>query len=111
MLFALADLTLVPSVWHENSPVAIYDSFLSGTPVVGSRLGGIPEFIRDGETGYLFPAGDTQALAEAIVAHFSRPPLERRLMRRRCIEEVRTRLTLDHHIQGLTGVYEEVLSS
>lgn len=111
MLFALADLALVPSVWHENSPVTIYDSFLNGTPVVGSRLGGIPEFIRHGETGYLFPAGDAQALAESIITHFARPPVERRLMRRRCVEEVRTHLTLDQHIAGLTGVYQEVLSS
>jgi glycosyltransferase involved in cell wall biosynthesis len=111
MLFALADLTLVPSVWHENSPVTIYDSFSNGTPVVGSRLGGIPEFIRDGETGYLFPAGNPEDLAETVIAHFARPPVERRLMRRRCVEEVRTRLTLENHIQGLTRVYQEVLSS
>jgi glycosyltransferase involved in cell wall biosynthesis len=109
-LFALADLTIVPSVWHENSPVAIYDSLVSGTPVVGSQFGGIPELIRDGETGYLFTAGNAEALAEAIILHFSRPPVERRIMRRRCVEEVRTQLTLDHHIQGLTNVYQEVLS-
>ena len=110
-LFALADLTLVPSVWHENSPVTIFDSFQTGTPVVGSQLGGIPELIRHGETGYLFPAGDAAALAETIIAHFARPPLERRLMRQRCVEQVRTRLTLDNHLQGLLNVYEEVLGT
>jgi len=108
-LFALADLTVVASVWHENAPVVIYESFQAGTPVVGSDLGGIPELIRAGETGYLFPAGDAGALSEAIVAHLARPAMERRRMRRQCAEEMRARLTLDNHIAGLTDVYEEVL--
>ncbi len=109
-LFALADLTIVASVWHENSPVVIYESFQAGTPVVGSQFGGIPELIEHGETGYLFSAGDAVALAESLAAHFSRPPLQRRRMRPRCVKEVRTRLTLKNHIEGVRQVYEEALS-
>lgn len=108
VVFALADLTVVPSVCHENSPVVIYDSFQSGTPVVGSQFGGIPELIRHGDTGYLFPVNDPAALAEAVIAHFSRPALERRRMRQRCVAEVRTRLSMEQHLQGLMKVYEEV---
>lgn len=111
ILFALADLTLVPSVWHENSPIVIYESLHAGTPVVGSRLGGIPELIKDNETGYLCEVGDPAALAEAIAHHFSRSALERRLMRRRCVEAARTQLTLESHIQGIMKVYQEVLRS
>jgi glycosyltransferase involved in cell wall biosynthesis len=110
-LFALADLAIVASVWHENAPVVVYESFQAGTPVVGSDFGGIPELIRAGETGYLFPVGDAGALTEAVVAHLTRPAMERRRMRRQCVEEVRTRLTLDNTIAGLTGVYREVLAA
>jgi glycosyltransferase involved in cell wall biosynthesis len=88
----------------------IYESFQAGTPVVGSQFGGIPELIQDGETGYLFSAGAPAALAESIAAHFSRPPLQRRRMRPRCVREVRTRLTLKNHILGLRQVYQEALS-
>jgi glycosyltransferase involved in cell wall biosynthesis len=109
-LFALADLTIVASVWPENSPVVIYESFQAGTPVVGSQFGGIPELIRSGETGYLFPVSAPLALAEAIALHFSRPSLERRRMRQRCVEEVRTRFALDNHIRELKTVYQEVLN-
>lgn len=110
-LFAVADLTLVPSVLHENSPIVISDSFQTGTPVVGSRFGGIPELITHGETGYLFPVGDAEALSETVVGHFSRPAWERRRMRQRCIQQVRTELTMERHMQELMKVYREVLSN
>jgi len=110
ILFAMADLTIVASTWHENSPVVIFESFQAGTPVVGSHFGGIPEFVRDGDTGYLFPMGDSAALAEKILSHFARPAFERRRMRQRCVREVRTRFTLENHIRGLERVYLEVLN-
>jgi glycosyltransferase involved in cell wall biosynthesis len=110
-LFAVADLTIIPSVSHENSPVVIYENFHVGTPVVGSAFGGIPELIRDGETGYLFPVGDATALAERVTHHFARPAHERRRMRQSCVREVRTRLTLEKHIEGTLQVYQEVLGN
>ncbi len=110
-LFAAADLTILPSICHENSPVVISESFHVGVPVIGSRIGGIPELIRDGDTGYLFPVGDPAALAETIHRHFARPVFERRRMRLRCVQEVRTRFTLDRHLQALEEVYLEVLRS
>jgi len=108
-LFAVTDLTLVLSVCHENSPVVIYESFQVGTPVVGSAFGGIPELIREGETGYLFPVGDAAALAERVILHFARPAYERRRMHQRCVEEARMHLTLEKHIEGILQVYREVL--
>lgn len=110
-LFAAADLTIVPSIWHENSPVVIAESFHVGTPVVGSRIGGIPELIRHGDTGYLFHVGDPAALAETLRRHFARAAVERRRMRLRCVQEVRTRFTLQKHIQALKEVYLEVVRS
>lgn len=110
-LFAAADLTITPSVWHENSPVVIYENFQVGTPIVGSDFGGIPELIRDGKTGYLFPVGDAAALAEKVIRHFARPALERRRMRQDCVREARTRLALEQHIEGTLQVYREVLGN
>ncbi len=109
-LFAIADLTLVPSVWHENSPVVIYESFQSGTPVIGSNFGGIPELVHPGETGYLISTGDSQALAQAILAHFQRTPLERRRMRQACIQHVRTALALETHLDAIEALYQEMLA-
>ena len=107
-LLRVADLMLVPSVWHENSPVVIYESFQLGNPVVGSEFGGIPELIDHGETGYLFTVGDATALADQVVFHFARPAYERRRMRHRCVEKAHTQLSLEKHITGLLLIYREV---
>ncbi|MCB9139759.1 MAG: glycosyltransferase [Caldilineaceae bacterium] len=107
-LFALADLSLLPSIWPENSPVTIFENYQAGTPVAGSRIGGIPELIDHGRTGYLTPYGDPAALADAVVEHFTRPAVVRRRMRRACLETVRTEFSLDQHLDALQAVYAEV---
>jgi len=108
-LFGAADLTLAPSVWHENSPVVIYENFQMGTPVVGSAIGGIPELIDEGRTGYLFPPGDAATMAAKVSQHFRRPAWERRQMRHACVQRACCDLTLPRHLDGLQAVYAEVL--
>jgi len=83
---------------------------LSGTPVLGSDMGGIPELVREGETGYLFPVGDAGALAEKVILHFARAPLQRRRLRQRAFEYAHGHLTMDGHVEALLGVYAEVLA-
>lgn len=60
-----ADLLVVPSL-SEGLPVVIMEAMASGVPVVASRVDGIPELVRDGETGLLVPPSDPDALADAI---------------------------------------------
>ena len=61
-----AKLTVVPSEWYEVSPYVILQSFDLGIPVVGSRIGGIPDLVVDGYNGKLFESGNSLALAKAI---------------------------------------------
>jgi glycosyltransferase involved in cell wall biosynthesis len=61
-----ASFAVVPSEWYENLPYSVLEPFALGRPVVGARIGGIPELVRDGETGRLFPSGDALALAAAL---------------------------------------------
>lgn len=109
-LFAAADISLVPSVWPENSPVVIYENFQMGTPVVGSAIGGIPELI-DEQTGYLFAPNDVDGMVARVVEHMQRPPVERRRMRQACAAAGRTRWTLDRHLDLLEAVYADVLGT
>ena len=108
-LFAAADLTLIPSICHENSPVTIYESFQVGTPLIGSEIGGIPELIRNGETGYLFPTGDAEMLAARVLAFFALPPEERRAMRRRCFAQTQHDLTLERHVHNMLALFDEAV--
>ena len=48
------DLCVVPSLWLETGPLVVLESFAAGVPVLGSRLGGIAELVRDGVDGLLF---------------------------------------------------------
>ena len=57
---------IVPSECHENAPLALLEGYAAGRPVIGSRIAGIPELVREDETGILYPVGDADALAEAL---------------------------------------------
>lgn len=65
-LLRALDVLVMPSTHHEGIPQIGLQALATQTPVVGSDAGGIPEIIRDGETGRIFPAGDAPALAAAI---------------------------------------------
>jgi len=107
-LYAASDLTLSPSIWHENSSVVILQSHQVGTPVVASRIGGNPELVAADQTGYLFTPGDPAALAQQVARHFAKAPHERRAMRRSCVESVRTQWSLDQHLDQHLAIYHQV---
>jgi glycosyltransferase involved in cell wall biosynthesis len=57
---------VVPSECNENAPLALLEGYAAGRPVIGSRMAGIPELVREGETGALFAAGQVEALAASL---------------------------------------------
>jgi len=58
---------VLPSEWYENNPKTVLESFALGKPVIGSRIGGIPELVIDEITGYTFEVGNVEDLKEKIV--------------------------------------------
>jgi len=60
------DVLVVPSLWHENSPLVILEAQRAGVPVIASRVGGTSELIREGENGFLFERGDDGELARVL---------------------------------------------
>jgi glycosyltransferase involved in cell wall biosynthesis len=104
---AEALFTVVPSRWYDNAPLSIYESYLHGTPVVASRIGGIPEQVIDGQTGLLFLPDSATALAEALRWMLSdRRRLEEMGGRARAwvVEEC----SLEHHLQRLLELFRSV---
>ncbi|MDD3014114.1 MAG: glycosyltransferase family 4 protein [Candidatus Gastranaerophilales bacterium] len=59
-------LVVVPSTWYENSPHVILEAFALGKPVLGARIGGIPEYIEEGISGMLYEYNDVDELTEKI---------------------------------------------
>jgi glycosyltransferase involved in cell wall biosynthesis len=61
-----ARAVVLPSEWYENAPMSILESYALGKPVIGADIGGIPELIRDQETGFIFHSASEHALAEIL---------------------------------------------
>jgi len=75
-----SDLFLLPSE-AESFGMAALEAMASEAPVIGSRAGGMPEVVIDGETGFLLPVGDVAAMAERSIEILTNPDLQRRLGR------------------------------
>ena len=61
-----AKCSIYPSEWYENCPFSVIESQVYETPVLASRIGGIPELIQEGKTGELFTAGDVNDLESKL---------------------------------------------
>jgi len=57
---------VLASQWYENAPISILEAYAFGKTVIGANIGGIPEMIVDGQTGFLFESGDVEELAEQM---------------------------------------------
>ncbi len=66
-LIASVRYSVVPSVWYENAPYAVLESFAAGTPVLGSDIGGVSELIRAAATGITFNPKDRHDIASALL--------------------------------------------
>jgi glycosyltransferase involved in cell wall biosynthesis len=68
-----AQVSIVPSLWYENLPNVILESYASGTAVVASNLGSIPQVVIHEKTGFLFEPGNPDDLAERVAYCLSNP--------------------------------------
>ena len=104
-LIANADCAVIPSEWDEPFGLTVVESLALGTPVVASRVGGIPELVTEGEDGLLVAPGDPQQLGSAIrkLTESSRTSSE---MGRNGRLKVERDFDKDSHYRKLLAVYE-----
>jgi len=102
------DVFALPSRF-EGLPLCFAEAMACGLPVVGTDVVGVNEIVVDGETGYLVPSDDHEALAERIVELLRDEDLRRRMGEagRRRVEE---HFSIPRMIADITRVYEDVLS-
>lgn len=68
-----AKFVIIPSIWHENFPYVILQSFAYGKAVIGSNRGGIPELVKDNEFGYVYEALNSKELSEKMLLLWNSP--------------------------------------
>ncbi len=95
---------VVPSVWHENSPMVIYQSFATGKPVIGSRQGGIPDLIDHNVNGLLFEATNVPQLAEQMHTIAKNPEIYGRQARLKAEKEY----TPNIHYRRILQIYNDL---
>jgi glycosyltransferase involved in cell wall biosynthesis len=66
LVFERIDITVMSSLYKEGLPNVLLESMSMGVPAVSTNLGGVPEVVIDGETGFMVAPGDSDTLAEAI---------------------------------------------
>jgi glycosyltransferase involved in cell wall biosynthesis len=103
-----AAFSIVPSEWYENYSMSVIESLACGTPVIGSRIGGIPEQIIDGTNGLLFEMGRSDSLAEKI-RYMIQNPEELARMSRSTRQLVETVNDPENHYQETMQIYESVM--
>jgi glycosyltransferase involved in cell wall biosynthesis len=105
MVLASADVAVLPTLWYEASPLTIDEFFAAGLPVVASKIGAMPEKIRDGVDGLLFPAGDVAALHSTLLSLYED---KRRLRTLRA--NIRPPQTLAWHVEQMMTLYQSVVT-
>jgi glycosyltransferase involved in cell wall biosynthesis len=105
-LLRSAAVSVLPSRCHENQPLLVLESLACGVPVVGTKLGGVPELIRQGVDGDLVAPNAPDELADRIGAILSDP---RRAyeMGQAGREKMDQEFSPSRHLQRLDGIYEE----
>jgi glycosyltransferase involved in cell wall biosynthesis len=94
-------------MWAEAAGLVIVEALASGLPVLASAIGGIPEFVKDGTNGYLFPAGDSHALANRVERLLADPDLLS-AMKTRARTVAVDRFSIPARLSEFIGMYRDV---
>jgi glycosyltransferase involved in cell wall biosynthesis len=104
-----AQFMVLPSICYENSPRTIVEAFASGLPVIASRLGALPDIVRDSVTGLLFEPGSAADLARKM-AWASANPAQMMRMGQAARAEYEARYTPERNYAMLMDIYEDAIS-
>jgi glycosyltransferase involved in cell wall biosynthesis len=101
--------SILPSEWYENLPMSILEAFALERPVIGARIGGIPELVKDNVTGLTFEPCNISDLRKKISYLLNNPDLANYMGRqaRKLVEE---EFSADVHYERLLSVYQQAIA-
>lgn len=104
---AQASVFVLPSLYREGLPTSILEAMWAGLPVVASRVGGVEELVRDGETGWLVPPGEVELLAERLAQLLADAALRQQLGQR-AREHVQRHHTMQAMVDGHLHAFQNL---
>jgi glycosyltransferase involved in cell wall biosynthesis len=102
-----SDVFVLSSRW-EGNPMSVMEAMAAGLPVVSTAVGGVPELVREGETGLLVPSEDAAALAQAMQALVD-DPVRRQAMGAAARRHAVAHFDIRHTVRGYEQLYESLL--
>jgi glycosyltransferase involved in cell wall biosynthesis len=107
--FSQASVLVLPTL-EDNCPMVVLEAQAAGVPVIATNVGGIPDLISDGETGFLFQPNDIRKLRELIQAVISNQALSKKIAdsaRKLARNNYHPKIVASHHLE----IYREVLDA
>lgn len=102
-----ADVVVLPSL-SEGTPTVMFEALVCKTPLIASRVGGIPEILRHGETGYLIHPGNAQAIADAVVYLLKNDEIRNKIAING-YELIKNRYTTDKTVDKILAVWAAIM--
>lgn len=99
------DVAVTPSIWYENSPIAILEAHTAGTPVVTADIGGMAELVRDGVDGLHFRYNNAADLTRVLQRLIDEPDLLPRLR-----SGIQQPYSVDQEMTHLLRIYHQVVA-
>lgn len=107
--YAALDAFLLPS-GNEGTPVTAIEALAAARPVVATRVGGLPDVVRDGTDGFLTEVGDVDALVDAL-ERLARDPEQRAAMGAQARERVIERYAVERLVDDVDALYRSLLAA
>lgn len=100
-----ARAVVLPSEWYENAPLSVLEAYALGKPVIASSMGGLPELVAHGETGWIFDAGRVDELAALLASVRALPDAEVKAAGQRARDRVSTQFSPERYLENIGRVY------
>lgn len=108
-LMQRAKYLVIPSLWYENNPVIVMEAYSVGVPVIGSRVGGIPEIVIDSETGYLVNFSRKELARSQLSSALDLNQDEYNRLSANAARFYEAHFTVETHVTKLISIYEKLL--
>lgn len=103
-----ARFSVLSSEWRENMPYSGLESLAAQTPVIGANIGGIPELVVEGETGFAFESGNVSDLTDALIKASHAGENDYQIMQQACTKYVNERCEQSQYVRQLEDSYRRI---